>query len=102
MPSRQNQTVEIRPATPDDAIRELLTLSWAQICPVSTGDSAGGCAREGEYAVIAAVKGKLTVTAHSQYALLSAGQAILLHAAGSYTLQGVSDSVAMTDRKSVV
>ena len=52
MPSRQNQTVEIRPATPDDAIRELLTLSWAQICPVSTGDSAGGCAREGEYAVI--------------------------------------------------
>ena len=96
MPSRQNQTVEIRPATPDDAIRELLTLSWAQICPVSTGDSAGGCAREGEYAVIAAVKGKLTVTAHSQYALLSAGQAILLHAAGSYTLQGVSDSVAMT------
>ena len=91
-----NQNQEIRPAAPDDLLRGLLALPFARSCPLGTGDTAGGVAREGEYALIGSGRGKLTVTAHSQYALLSAGQAILLHAAGSYTLQGVSDSVAMT------
>ena len=96
MPSRQNQPQEIRPAIPDDLTRGLLTLVSAQICPLTTGDSVGGCAREGEYAVIGAAGGKVTVTAHNQYALLTAGQAIVLEATGSYTLQAVSDCTVMT------
>ncbi len=89
-----NQNQEIRPAAPDDLLRGLLALPFARSCPLGTGDTAGGVAREGEYALIGSGRGKLTVTAHNQYFLLSSGQAVLLRAAGSYTLQGVSDCSA--------
>ncbi|MCI9666830.1 MAG: helix-turn-helix transcriptional regulator [Angelakisella sp.] len=89
-----NQNQEIRPAAPDDLLRGLLALPFARSCPLGTGDTAGSVAREGEYALIGSGRGKLTVTAHNQYFLLSSGQAVLLRAAGSYTLQGVSDCSA--------
>lgn len=96
MPPHLNQTLEIRPTAPDDLVRGLLALPFAQVRPLRTGDSAGGCAREGEFALVAAVKGQLTVTSHQQYALLVPGQALALHAAGSYTVQAVSDCLCMT------
>ena len=96
MPPHLNQTLEIRPTAPDDLVRGLLALPFAQVRPLRTGDSVGGCAREGEFALVAAVKGQLTVTSHQQYALLVPGQALALHAAGSYTVQAVSDCLCMT------
>ena len=96
MPPHLNQTLEIRPTAPDDLVRGLLALPFAQVRPLRTGDSVGGCAREGEFALVAAVKGQLTFTSHQQYALLVPGQALALHAAGSYTVQAVSDCLCMT------
>lgn len=94
MPPYPNQNLEIRPAAPDHLLRGLLALPFARCCPLGTGDTAGGTVREGEYALIASGRGKLTVTAHNQYFLLSAGQTVALRAVGSYTLQAVSDSTA--------
>ena len=95
MPSRHDQSREIYPAPADDLAQGLLALASARICPLSTGDSAGGCAREGEYAVIGAASGQVTVTAHDQYELLAPGQALVLGAVGSFTLQAVSDCKVM-------
>ncbi len=93
MPPRLEKRT-IQPTAPDETVRGLLALPFARSCPLGTGDTAGGVAREGEYALIGSGRGKLTVTAHNQYFLLSSGQAVLLRAAGSYTLQGVSDCSA--------
>lgn len=71
-------------------------MPFARIEPLAVGDSAGGFVRDGEYAVIAAVKGKLTVSAHQQYTLLGQGQALTLYTVGNYTLQAVSDCVIVT------
>ena len=95
MPPRFDETQEIRPAAPDDVIRGLLALPFARIDPLAVGDSAAGVIGDGEYAVIAAARGKLTVTAHERYSLLTAGQALALGAVGSYALQAVSDCVAI-------
>ena len=96
MPPRLDETQLRRPVAPDDLTRGLLALPFARIDPLAVGDSAGWSVGEGEYAVVAAVRGKLTVAAHRQYALLTAGQALALAAPGSCTLQGVSDCAAMT------
>lgn len=96
MPPRFDETLEIRPAAPDVVTRGLLALPFARMFPLSLGDSVGGFVRDGEYAVIAAVKGKLTVTAHEQYSLLAQGQALALAVPGSYTLQGVTDGAVMS------
>lgn len=96
MPPRFDERLEIRPAAPDDVIRGLLALPFARTAPLAAGDSLEGSVREGEYAVIAAVRGKLTVTAFEQYSLLAPGQALALGTPGGYALQGVSDGVAMT------
>lgn len=96
MPPRFDETLEIRPAAPDAVIRGLLALPFARRFSLTVGDSAGGVVGDGEYAVIAAVRGKLTVTAHEQYALLAPGQALALAAPGNYTLQGVTDCAVMT------
>lgn len=95
MPPHEKEPAEIRPAAPDPILGELLSLPLARICPLRAGDTVNGCAREGEYLLAAAVKGQLTLTCHSQYALLSPGQVMVLLAPGNYAFQGVSDSLAM-------
>ena len=76
MPPRQNESYVIKPAAPDTSVRGLLVLPFAQTLPLSVGDLYSGCGREGDYTLIAAVRGSLTVTSHTQYFLLEAGQVL--------------------------
>ena len=96
MPDHETSPAEISPQSSEPAIQELLTLSQARIIPLSGGESITGYARNGEYFFASAAQGQLTLSTHDQYALLNPGQVMVLAAPGSYTLQGVSDSLAMT------
>lgn len=95
MPSYEKGPTEIRPAAPDDLLRELLALPLARTCLLQAGDTAGGSAGAEEYLLAAAVKGQVTVTTHDHYFLLAQGQAVVLAAPGDYQLQAVSESLSM-------
>ena len=95
MPPRQNESYVIKPAAPDTSVRGLLVLPFAQTLPLSVGDLYSGCGREGDYTLIAAVRGSLTVTSHTQYFLLEAGQVLVMRCGEPYTIQSVSDCLCM-------
>lgn len=95
MPPRQNESYVIKPAAPDTSVRGLLVLPFAQTLPLSVGDLYSGCGREGDYTLIAAVRGSLTVTSHTQYFLLDAGQVLVMRCGEPYTIQSVSDCLCM-------
>jgi AraC-like DNA-binding protein len=95
MSPSQNEAREIRPVSPDDNVRGLLVLSLAQVLPLAAGAAGDGYGKTGEYVLVAAVRGNLTVTSHAQYALLQPGQVMVLKAPGAYTIQAVSDCQCM-------
>lgn len=95
MPPLANETREIRPAAPDDVIRGLLALPLAQILALETGNLYQGAGRDGAYLVAAAVRGSVTVATHSQYAVLEAGEAVVVGAEETYSIHAVSDSLCM-------
>jgi AraC-like DNA-binding protein len=95
MTYRQHDTHEIKPAAPDDVVGGLLALPFSRVLPLSVGDAREGYGDTGEYAVIAAVRGNVTVTTHGRYDLLQPGQALVLHQVGAYTIQSVSDCLCM-------
>ena len=95
MPPRQNESYVIKPAAPDTSVRGLLVLPFAQTLLLSVGDLYSGCGREGDYTLIAAVRGSLTVTSHTQYFLLEAGQVLVMRCGEPYTIQSVSDCLCM-------
>lgn len=92
MPFYSNEKRDIRPPAPDSTVQGLLSLSAAQILPLSTGDRIIGYGDTGDYILAASVSGNLTVSDYRHYALLDAGQAFMLENPGNYTLQAVSDS----------
>lgn len=98
MPSRQNELCEIKPEAPEEVVRGLLALHYAQILPLAAGHSSSGYGKTGEYVLAAAVRGNVTVTSHEQYTLLNPGQALVLQSPGAYTVQAVSDCLCMQVR----
>lgn len=98
MAPRRNERRDIQPTAPDETVRGLLALTYAQILPLAAGSRSAGYGETGDYILAAAVQGSLTVSAHSRYALLDAGQVILLESPGEYAVQAVSDGVCMLTR----
>ena len=96
MPAHLNESRDIRPATPDSPVRELLALSRAQVIPLSAGDSRTISCGTDEFILTAAVQGSLSVSTLSQYCLLSQGQVLAFRPQGTFTLQSVPDSLCMT------
>lgn len=95
MPILPHITQEIKPAAPDAAIAELLSVPLAVRAPLEAGNFYSGTGHEAEYQLIAAIGGSLTVSSHQQYALLDAGQALALCCPGPYTVQSVSPCTCM-------
>jgi AraC-like DNA-binding protein len=95
MPPSVTRAREIRPTAPDDTVERLLILSSAHILPLSAGTPHRGEGDLGDYALVAAVQGNLTVSSNAWYALLSPGQVYVLTVDGPYTIQAVSDSLCM-------
>lgn len=91
MSSLSSEKRDIRPAAPDRAVQKLLALSAARILPLSAGDRITGYGDTGDYILAAAVSGNLTVSDYGHFALLDAGQALMLESPGDYALQAVSD-----------
>jgi AraC-like DNA-binding protein len=95
MPVRQNEIHAIRPAAPDEIVGGLLVLPFSQVLPLSAGDSQEGYGKSGQYAMIAAVRGNLSVATHGKYVVLQPGQVLVLHEPGAYTVQAVADCLCM-------
>lgn len=93
MPPRANEKRDIRPAAPDSSVQGLLALSSAKLLPLSAGDRVTGYGQTGDYILVAAAQGNLTVSAYDRYALLDPGQGFLLAEPGDYTLQAISDGL---------
>lgn len=93
-PLESRESYEIRPAPPEPAVRELLTVSAVKQFPLQAGDRHELTAPPEEYQLVAAVKGSLTVSSFRQYVLLEPGQALCC--AGPCGLQAVSGCLCMT------
>lgn len=89
---------EIAPAQPDAVVRELLTLSLAQLLPLEAGDQTEGYGKTGDFILTAAVRGNWTVSAYDQYALLDPGQVFLPREPGNYRVQAVSGGLGLLVR----
>jgi AraC-like DNA-binding protein len=96
MSARSSLFQEITPAAPDNTIRELLAVTVARSVPLRAGDTADGQGPTGEYVLVAALRGSLSVTSATQYALLQQGQVLVLRSPGKYTLQAVTEALANT------
>jgi AraC-like DNA-binding protein len=70
-------------------------MPFARIVPLTAGNQSSSTEDLGAYALLAAVHGNLTVSAHNHYALLGPGQAVVLPADSPYTIQAVSDCLCM-------
>lgn len=86
---------DIRPSPSDPALEGLLTLSRAQILPLSSGGSYSGYAGDLECCTIAAMQGALTVSTYAHNDVLTPGQALALYQCGEFTVQSVGESVCM-------
>jgi AraC-like DNA-binding protein len=95
MPVRQNEIHAIRPAAPDGTVGGLLVLPFSQVLPLSQGDCQEAYAKSGQYAMIAAVRGNISIATNGKYVVLQPGQLLVLHSPGPFTIQAVSDCLGM-------
>lgn len=91
----QNEKRDIRSAEPDGTVQGLLALPLVRIVPLSAGGRTTGYGKTGDYILVAAAQGNMTVSAHNRYALLDPGQVFLLESPGEYTVQAVSEGLCM-------
>lgn len=90
-----NEVYEVRPSAPESTIGALLTATYVQSIPLSAGTLCNYYGKAGEYVLIAAAHGKLTVSAYGQHTLVECGQALVQTIEGPYAIQSVPDSLCI-------
>ena len=89
---------EIRPAPPDPAVSDLLTLSSPRVLVLPSGGLHRGYAGDLCCCLLAAVQGALTVSSYARSDILSPGQALALSQCGEFDVQSVGEGVGMLVR----
>jgi AraC-like DNA-binding protein len=84
---------EIRPGIPDKTLQGLLALTSAQVLPLNQGELVNGSCNK--YAILAAARGGLSATTHSQCVMLRQGQVLVLRNPGVYTIQAMNECLGM-------